>query len=524
MGNAQNEFTMKKVLPGVFVTLLFAIVLSTNLKAQLMPGQIAPNFTVTDENGVSHTLYDYLDDGYTVIMNMSATWCGPCWSFHQSGALDDVWENHGPAGLPGVSDETTDDMMVFWFEADVSTGTSDLYGNTSDTWGDWVADHQFVISDLQNTSIQSNYALPAFPTAWMICPNRVVQETYVGYSAGSMNANAFHNLAGDCEFATEENDPAILLYSGETTSCEALEMEIVFQNMGLTTLTSATIEAFVDGEPVIEPYLWEGSLETYQTENVILGTLDLVETAEVSFEITSGDDNASNNVLEATLSPAPEAGTEVEVIIETDNFGAEVYWRIIDEGGSLIDQGGNQGVGTNGGVGSFPPPSGEGAYGNNSTYTQLVSIPAGVECYTFEIYDYFGDGICCDYGQGSFSVVDVATEEVLFSGGDFNAEDMRKFKGGVLDVNEASSVSKFNLFPNPSNGILNVEFSLTQSQRVTIDIFDVVGKLIDSRDFGILPAGYSLQALDLSGNPQGVYLMNMSVNDGQVVSKFFLND
>ena len=56
--------------------------------AQLAPGSVAPNFTVTayqswlstagtTSNG-SYTLYDYLDQGYTVFLDVSATWCGPC--------------------------------------------------------------------------------------------------------------------------------------------------------------------------------------------------------------------------------------------------------------------------------------------------------------------------------------------------------------------------------------------------------------------------------------------------------------
>ena len=46
--------------------------------AQLADGSVAPDFTVTDINGNSHRLYDYLNNGYTVIIDISATWCPPC--------------------------------------------------------------------------------------------------------------------------------------------------------------------------------------------------------------------------------------------------------------------------------------------------------------------------------------------------------------------------------------------------------------------------------------------------------------
>ena len=104
---------------------------ATSANAQLAAGSIAPNFTVTayqswlstagmNGNG-TYNLYDYLDAGYTVIMDVSATWCGPCWSYHTGGALEDLYAAHGPAGYPGVNAGTTDDVMVIWVEGDGAT-------------------------------------------------------------------------------------------------------------------------------------------------------------------------------------------------------------------------------------------------------------------------------------------------------------------------------------------------------------------------------------------------------------------
>lgn len=85
---------MKKILQAfVAVTLTFSAIES---KAQLATGSIAPDWTLSDINNVSYNLYSYLDSGITVYIDVSATWCSPCWGFHNTGLWDSLWEEHGP--------------------------------------------------------------------------------------------------------------------------------------------------------------------------------------------------------------------------------------------------------------------------------------------------------------------------------------------------------------------------------------------------------------------------------------------
>ena len=76
--------TMKKLL------LILSLCLSTVINAQLPNLSIAPDWTLTDVNGTTHSLYDYLDNNYTVFLDFSAVWCGPCWGYHTGGALEDL--------------------------------------------------------------------------------------------------------------------------------------------------------------------------------------------------------------------------------------------------------------------------------------------------------------------------------------------------------------------------------------------------------------------------------------------------
>ena len=93
-------------------------------------------------------------------------------------------------------------------------------------------------------------------------------------------------------------------------------------------------------------------------------------------------------------------GVDVTVSITFDNYPEETSWQITD-GGSVVASGGT--------YASSP---------DGSTLEVSQCLPDG--CYTFTIFDSYGDGICCSYGSGSY----VATDEfgnILASGASFGS-------------------------------------------------------------------------------------------------------
>lgn len=122
-------------------------------------------------------------------------------------------------------------------------------------------------------------------------------------------------------------------------------------------------------------------------------------------------------------------GTELTFSLTTDSYAAETSWQLSDSA--------NQ-----------QPYSG-GGYSNNSTYTEQWCLADGD--YQFSISDSYGDGICCSYGNGNYSLT--LNGNQVFSGGNFAYQQTHNFSlgagngGGELDAYyaEAAGLSGYAL-------------------------------------------------------------------------------
>jgi hypothetical protein len=474
---------MKKLLLSLVV---FAGISSVN--AQTPVGTVVNNFTLTDLNGTSHTLFDYLDAGKMVVIDVSATWCGPCWNYHNTGALNDFYNAKGPNG--------TNEAMVFFIEGDASTTTDELNGIGPDTQGDWVTGEDMPIIDLTSAASFENSGLDIayFPVMYVICPNRTVYKSGVAGAIGTLTL--LNSYIGGCPaVASQPSDVAILANKGETAHCEgSYTPKVQIQNNGTTALTSATV-SISQGGSVVSTGSYSGSLATYGVATVTCsdianftgGTLNVTVT-------TSGDAVATNNTLNIAVSGAQSAASQfVTIHITTDAYGSETTWTLKNAAGTTVQSGGPYGDLTAAGTTAQPVITAE----LNPT-----------ECYKFEVLDAFDDGMCCQYGNGGYEIKD-ATGAVIASGGEFGGSEVKLFKTGVLGINELDLVA-LNVYPNPASTEVNVSFEAKNAD-YSVKLVDLQGRVIANQNLSNLN-GTQVISIPTSTVAKGSYIVSITSN------------
>ena len=472
-------------------TLLAAsLALSTGVMAQLPPNSVAPDFTATDINGVSHHLYDYLDQGYTVILDISATWCGPCWSYHNSGNLENLYDAYGP----GTAE---DRVMVIFVEGDGSTTLADLNGTGGNTQGNWVAGTNYPIID--NAGIADDYQIAYFPTIYKICPARKVTEV------GQQSTAALWAQAQGCPLAQTGTNAAILGYTGETLVCDALTIPIVVSNMGTNPLTTFNV-AVKQGATILAQQTWNGTLATYGDATVTLNNVNITNPAQTTITITTPDVNAGDNTYNPNFIAAANSTVNMTYTLNLDFYCGETSWELANSIGTVVESGGPYTCDGNGGGADA-----------NSTKTFNWNLPT--DCYKLTVYDSYGDGLFPTGTQepvGSYNVIDGTGLWLTSGSGDFGEERSGGWNASQpAGLDETTLDRTLSIYPNPTNGVVTLSYRLDNGAPVSVEVMNVLGERVFATN-NSAAAGLHTQIIDLDGLSDGLYFF--TINAGNVNS------
>jgi len=193
-----------------------------------------------------------------------------------------------------------------------------------------------------------------------------------------------------------------------------VEPVVLIKNMGSEDLTTLDIEYSINGG-ASETFAWTGDLGFNLGEEIELPELTFSPETTNTFEFTVSnpngqpDPNPDNNSLSTNFDAAPVIPTAVvNFELKTDNYPEETTWEVTNSAGEILYSGG--------------------PYTNspNTVFTEVWEFIES-DCYTYTIFDVYGDGICCDYGIGYYKLMD-ENNIVFAEGGEFGSEDLRPFE------------------------------------------------------------------------------------------------
>ena len=80
------------------------------------------------------------------------------------------------------------------------------------------------------------------------------------------------------------------------------------------------------------------------------------------------------------------------------------------------------------------------------------------------------------------------------------------------------------VYPNPTNGVITIEYALLSDEQVQLNIVDITGKVVLSNNIGNRYSGTHSEMLDCSNLSQGLYFVNLKTKTQNITSKIIVTE
>jgi hypothetical protein len=347
--------------------------------------------------------------------------------------------------------------------------------------------------------------------------HRLIGQLYGGQASCSNNVNDFfgrfdstyQHIAqwlGACGDTLDGFDPELIIpltLDAAITSIaqvphvvcnsDSIVPRATLKNNGQAVITYANINYFIDGA-IVGTVPWYGALQPVQTVNVDLPAIHAPSgvhllTVSVSNPNTAVDGNPLNDD-DSLQFMVNSPGIQANVQLDLDRFGTETRWKITTPDNFSVYTGGPYTNSPNG-------------------YTVNEPVCLAHTCYTFTVTDAIGDGMCCDYGNGDFRIIDAASDTLLEGNGSFTFSVSNEFCVNWVGIDELQG-NEMRVFPNPGTGLFTVMLPPAMAQR-TLRVLDAVGRVAWT---GSIDAGQQRKEVNLGHLTDGCYLL-IAEGDGQ---------
>lgn len=158
---------------------------------------------------------------------------------------------------------------------------------------------------------------------------------------------------------------------------------------------------------------------------------------------------------------------------------------------------------------------------------ELIFKKGGTELSTYDVntHDFVPDS-ATHWRQEIVALSDFMNEEVIIpvfrtinrQGNNLYIDNVSVHQNDPTRITEEEPLN-VGLYPNPTNGTVNLQFSEIPSSLTTINIFDATGRLVKSREFS--NAGKTIE-LDISDTGAGIYFVSISQDKSNTVLRLII--
>ena len=298
--------------------------------------------------------------------------------------------------------------------------------------------------------------------------------------------------------------------SPKSVYCSAyIPVSFNVKNNGIDTITSMLIDISLDGV-IVTQYNWAGNLPSGSSATIDLpNSVSVYNGGSHQLEIfvnqVNGqtDGNNSNNLFPVSFTNYPNT-TLVNLNLELDCWGSETSWEITDDNnGNILWE-----VPSN----NYPDISPMG-------YAVNERICLNDGCYTFSIYDTYGDGMSgaqyveCDV-NGDFSLDDQwgLNNYVSMSASNANYGSVESHPFCIYNTGRKDFLNtNIVVYPNPVNNALHIYIAKDYGNTLLAEISNIQGQLLNS--FRIDNEHYPV---DVSRFNKGYYFLKITNVSGEV--------
>ncbi len=231
---------------------------------------------------------------------------------------------------------------------------------------------------------------------------------------------------------------------------ESLLTELKLTNKGGNTLTTLDINLLVNDQ-LQETIPWTGTLITNESEQVEVEFQNFdsgINELKIAVANPNGglDQDVSNDEVSVSIDFIEDSDKVIFSLI-TDLFPTETTWNVTNSSNEVVASGG---------------PYAE----SSANIVESICLQKD-QCYMFSILDAESDGICCDFGEGSYSLIGSDGEVIFESDGQFGSSQNTEICVGFV-CNLSVEVSKVDATANES-GSINISASGSVGYQYSID-------------------------------------------------------